>query len=90
MLGLLVMVVANRLFGLVGEVGVRDLKARLFAGNPTAQNIWYLCTFMVSVLFGLFLIVILLDVVHKMRQVALEPEPTTTETHKSGKKSARR
>jgi hypothetical protein len=89
MLGLLVMVVGNRLFGLVGEVGVRDLNARLFAGNPVAQNIWYLCTFMVSVLFGLFLIVILLDVVHKMREVALEPEPTTTETSKSGKKASR-
>lgn len=87
MLGLLVMVVGNRLFGLVGEVGVRDLRATLFAGNPVAQNMWYLCTFMVSVLFGLFLVVILLDVVHKMREVAMEPEPTTETTNK--KKSAR-
>ncbi len=79
LLGLLVVSVGNRLFGLVREVGVKDVKASSFEDSG-ASNAWHFAIFLVSVLFALFLVVILLDVIQKMREVALEPDHSTDTT----------
>jgi hypothetical protein len=76
LLGLLSLVVANRLFGIVGDPGEDMLSAAWFKSDPATHKIWLLCTFLVSVLFGLFMIVVGIDVVRKVREVAMEPEAT--------------
>lgn len=87
--GLLVMVVANRLFGLVGDPGEDVLSAGWFKSDPSTYKIWLLCTFLVSVLFGLFMIVVGLDVVRKVREVAMEPEATLPPGEAAAPPSAR-
>lgn len=83
--GLLVMVVANRLFGLVGDPG-EELRSTVWFRS---DKIWLLCTFLVSVLFGLFMIVVGLDVVRKVREVAMEPEATLPPGESAPRSSAR-
>jgi hypothetical protein len=93
LLGLLVMVVANRVFGILGDAGEEILSAAWFEADPVTHKMWLLSTFLVSVLFGLFMIVVCIDVVRKVREVAMEPEPTLPAdpgtTRKTTRSSAR-
>lgn len=87
LLAVLVLVVGNRLAETL-IVGGPLLSTEWFEAAAGRKEVWHLFTFCVRVLFGLFLIVILLDIGKKVREMALEPEPPTPAPHAAQKKPA--